>query len=1014
MKRHWTNEELTEHWTLSSKELDLIGDSKTDHNLLGAACLLKYFQYEGRFPAQKQDVPPIVIVHLSQQLGVVPEKIIPYDWEGRTIKAHRAAIRTFLGVHEATLADEEAVVEWLCKKVLTEQRQEEALIASFYTHCKDERIDPPTPDRVRRLVHTAIHRFDERLCATIMQQLSLETRTQLDALLTVETPETQVQEEETASALEGASLEAETAEAPLEPTPPRPQSALHTLKQDVGPLSLERVLQEIDKLGRIHQLDLPADLFAHVSAKTLESYRNRIAVEELQEVRRHPDPIRFTLLAAYCWRRRQEIVDTLVELLLDIAHHLSTKAERRVEKAFVKDIKKVSGKTNLLFRLAEAAVDKPDGTIREVVFPVVSEQTLRDLVKEYKAGGSGYQQQVQKAMRGPYSKHYRRMVPVILKHLAFCSNNEVHQPIIQALELLKKYIDVPLTQPHFVSSETVPLDEIVPATWRKAVVTSDKTGKTEQVSRVNYELCVLQTLGEKVRSKEVWVRHANRFRNPDDDLPRDFARKRTTYYEALHLPLDADTFLQKLQAEMTSALEQLNQSIPDNPHVRLLSKGGGWISLSPLPPQPQPQHLRLLKAELGTRWSMVELLDIFKETDLRVRFTDRFKSLTVRENLDRAIIQKRLLLGLYGLGTNIGLKRVCAGDHGESYRDVLYACNRFLTKDALRAAIADVANAIFRVRLPDIWGEGTTACASDSKKFAAWDQNLMTEWHARYRGPGVLIYWHVERKAVCIYSQLKRCSSSEVAAMITGLLRHASQMQVDRNYVDSHGQSEIGFAFCSLLGFQLLPRLKNLHAQKLYRPETGQPDAYPNLQPVLTRPIKWELIRQQYDEMIKFATALRLGTAETEEILRRFTRNGVQHPTYTALLELGKVQRTIFLCHYLSSEALRREIQEGLNVVENWNSATNFIHFGRHGEFSTNNVEDQELAMLALHLLQISLTFIQTLMIQEVLSEPAWMNQMTKEDLRGLTPLIYSNVNPYGLMRLNMAERLTIERAEAV
>src|SRR6266566_3950477 len=79
---------------------------------------------------------------------------------------------------------------------------------------------------------------------------------------------------------------------------------------------------------------------------------------------------------------------------------------------------------------------------------------------------------------------------------------------------------------------------------------------------------------------------------------------------------------------------------------------------------------------------------------------------------------------------------------------------------------------------------------------------------------------------------------------------------------------------------------------------------------------------------------------------------------------LGKVQRTIFLCHYLSSEELRREIQEGLNVIENWNSATNFIHFGRLGEFSTNSIEDQELAMLALHLLQISLTFVQTLMIQ--------------------------------------------------
>ncbi len=163
---------------------------------------------------------------------------------------------------------------------------------------------------------------------------------------------------------------------------------------------------------------------------------------------------------------------------------------------------------------------------------------------------------------------------------------------------------------------------------------------------------------------------------------------------------------------MTAALEQLNESIPTNPHVHLLSKAGGWISLSPLPPQPQPQHLRLLKGELGTRWPMIELLDILKETDLRVRFTDRFHTQALRENLDRAMIQKRLLLGLYGLGTNIGLKRVCAGDQSESYRDVLYICRRFLTKDALRAAIADVATAIFRVRRPDIWGEGHLPCAT--------------------------------------------------------------------------------------------------------------------------------------------------------------------------------------------------------------------------------------------------------------------------------------------------------------
>ena len=82
--------------------------------------------------------------------------------------------------------------------------------------------------------------------------------------------------------------------------------------------------------------------------------------------------------------------------------------------------------------------------------------------------------------------------------------------------------------------------------------------------------------------------------------------------------------------------------------------------------------------------------------------------------------------------------------------------------------------------MQEIWGEGTTSCASDSKKFGAWDQNLMTEWHIRYRGRGVMIYWHVEKNSTCIYSQLKSCSSSEIAAMIEGLLRHCTDVEVEK------------------------------------------------------------------------------------------------------------------------------------------------------------------------------------------------------------------------------------------
>jgi TnpA family transposase len=244
--------------------------------------------------------------------------------------------------------------------------------------------------------------------------------------------------------------------------------------------------------------------------------------------------------------------------------------------------------------------------------------------------------------------------------------------------------------------------------------------------------------------------------------------------------------------------------------------------------------------------------------------------------------------------------------------------------------------------------------------------------------------------------------------MIQGVLHHCTSMEVERAYTDSHGQSDVAFAFTRLLGFELLPRLKGIHAQKLHPPTASEADAHPRLAPVLQRPIDWEVIAQHYDEMVKFATALRLGTADAEAILRRFTRANRQHPTYQALVELGKAVRTLFLCRFLRSEALRREIHDGLQVIENWNSATAFVFYGRGGEIATNRLDEQEMAMLAMHLLQASLVYINTLMIQRVLGEPRWADRLLPEDLRALTPLIYGHVAPYGEFHLDLDTRLDV------
>jgi len=270
-----------------------------------------------------------------------------------------------------------------------------------------------------------------------------------------------------------------------------------------------------------------------------------------------------------------------------------------------------------------------------------------------------------------------------------------------------------------------------------------------------------------------------------------------------------------------------------------------------VPAQPEPRNLRRIKAEVLRRWGNVALVDMLKEAVLRTGCLSTLTSVSTGGSIPPDVLAERLLLAIYAYGTNTGIKAVAAGGHGHSEDDIRYVRRRYLTAEAAQTIAIGIANAAFVARSAELWGVGSTAVASDSTHVPAFDQNIFTQWHSRYGGRGVLIYWHVEHKSLAVHSQLISWTASEVAAMIEGAIRHGTTMDVESNYVDSHGQSEIGFGITRLLGFDLLPRIKRINTVKLYRPGPGDPDAYPRLGPALTRPIRFDLIAQQYDHLLR-------------------------------------------------------------------------------------------------------------------------------------------------------------------
>ena len=973
MKKDWSVDELIDHFTLTSDDLDWLS-GQAAYNQLGSAVFLKVFEYQGRFPQHKRHVPSDIVEFVAQQLGIQATDFKRYPWAGRTGSRNREAIYNRLGIRDASVEDADQLSVWLSEHpILYEDQRMDVLLEVLYEACRQRQLAPPTRKRLERVANSAVARHEKGFFEQTTAKLSGASRLALDNL---------TYPDETL------------------PTDYVDGTVMGWLKSDPGQTSVAALKATADRLQRLQTIDLPDDLFASTATRVVETYARRAASEPPRELRRRQSATRFTLLAAFCWVRQREITDQLVDLLNQIVHKINGRAEQRVEMRLLTAFRVEAVDKDVVVRLLQAAIDHPDGQIQKILYPIASPEQLKLMVAQYRTTSQrSYDRQVYTTLRASYGGHYRQMLPVMLKVLTFRSRTRPR--LIQAIDLLKRYVDT--RRNTYPTSEDVPIKDIVPAQWEPLVVEQTETGEI-RINRINYEICVLTTLRTYLLDRTVWVVGAKDFRNLDEDMPQDYEKNHAYYYEVLELPLEPSTFVNRLQGDMKLALQQLHDTLPQNPLVTVQSNSHIKIArLKALPKAPTLCHLR---AEVQRRWPATNLLDVLKEADYRTHFSQVFESAAAHERLTDRERQMRLLLCLYGMGTNTGLNAMAMGEGGVSYDQLLYIKRRFVHRDGLREANARIINATRNARLPHIWGDASTAVAADSRQFATYGHNLYTEWHVRYRKKGVSIYWHVDEQSLAIYSQVTRPSSSEVADMIEGIMRHHTEMQVNRSYVDTHGQSEIGFAFCYLLGFDLMPRLKGMHRQKLYRPEVGQPDAYPQLQPILTRPIRWELIEQHYDAMVQYVTAIRLGTATTHALLRRFTGNPRQHPTYLAFLELGRAVKTIFLCRYLQSDVLRREINTGLNLVEHWHSANDFIFFGRQSHLTSSRYDEQVLSSLTLHLLQNSLVYINTLMLQQVLEQPQWRDRMTDRDWQSLTPLFWGHINPYGEFNLDLDHRL--------
>lgn len=980
------------HILLDSDELSLIKTKHSGKNQLIFAIMLKFFQIEGCYPPDKDVVSAFLISNLANQLNVEPIKSEDLNWQHRSIRRFRQDIRDLMEYKVATEEHTELLINHLVQHASRKAMNLNGCRSIAYQFFRECKLEPFKPTSLDSYITKANHLFETQLFSTITNALSAETIVAIDELLQNDELEIDQEDDE--------DIEVDQIS----------KKRVNFLKKDMGGVKLKHVQSEIDKLIFIRSINMPTEIISSYNRTLLQKYYTRIMALAPSNIREYIPNNRYAMMSIFCYIRSQILTDNLADLLILLIHRMRTSSEISVNKQIISEVKCINGKFDILHSLADITASNPEGVIQNKVYPKVSQETLHNLVKELESRGRWYQLQVQTKIQSLYSHGSRINILKLIDAFDFRGSNENNKGLLEAISFIKQNCD--LTAEYYPNTSIVPIEGAISSEWKSIVIEKCSKTSIEKIKRINYEIAVLEELRKYLRCKIIWIKDSYLYRDPCQDLPQDFDVRKEYYYNLLGLPLCAKEFTKKLKKSLENNLKSFNDSILTNPKVKIIagkSIDESRIKLTPYEAQDEPLNIKILQQTINKRFPSINLIDILKETDFRVNFTEEFHTVATKQAIHPEHLLKRLLLCLYAIGSNTGLKRVGAANDDANYSDLRYVKKRFINDANVRNAITKVINAIIDIRDPNIWGTATTGCASDSTQVSSWDQNLMTEWHTRYHGRGVMIYWHVDRNSACIHSQLKTCSSSEVGSMIKGVLNHCSKMDLKKNYTDTHGQSTIGFGFSYLLNFDLMPRLKNLNKQKLYYPSVQHKKDYPNLKDILLSHINWALIEDGYNETVKHTAALKTGNVEPDVLMKHLSKDNYNHPVYKTLTEIGHAVKTIFLCKYLSSEELRIEINEALNVIERLNSIMGFIFYGKLGEIRSNNKDEQELAVSCLHLLQVCMVYINTLIIQEVLSDNTLKDKLTAEDKRALSPLIHSHINPYGLFPLDLTERIIIE-----
>ncbi|MGG7670137.1 Tn3 family transposase [Yersinia sp. J1] len=958
--------QLARYFHLDERDLTFINLRRGRHNRLGIALQLTTARFLGTFLSDLMQIPSGVQFYVARQLNIrYPEIISRYAQRENTRWEHHGLIRQYYSYHDFGDFPWSFRLKRLLYTRAWLSNERPGLMFDFATAwLLQNKVLLPAASTLTRVIGEIRERATRRLWRKLAALPNRWQTAQLAGLLEIP---------------EGQRL-----------------SVMEHLKRGPVTISGPAFTEALERYTRLRSLEFACLNFTGLPAIQIRNLARYAGMASVKYISRMPEERRLAILTAFVKAQEISALDEAVDVLDMLILNITREAKKTGQKKRLRTLKDLDRAALLLARACALLLDEDtaDDLLRKTIFSSVSVARLAESVEKVNELARPQDTNFQDEMVEQYGR-VRRFLPALLRDLHFRAAPDGEHTLaaihyLAELNGSKKRIldDAP--------------EHIISGPWKRLVYDADG-----RIQRAGYSLCLLERLQDALRRRDIWLENSDRWGDPRQKLLQgeEWQAQRVPVCRALGHPTSGSKASEQLTAQLDETWKTVASRFDRNTAVDICNEGKHpSLTISSLDKLDEPPALIQLSSRVRQLLPPVDLTELLLEIDARTGFTREFSH--VSESGARAQdLHISLCAVMLAEACNIGHEPLIKHNIPALTRHRLsWVKQNYIRAETLVSANARLVDFQSSLALAGYWGGGEVASA-DGMRFVTPVKTVNSGPNRKYFGSGRGITWYnfVSDQYSGFHGIVIPGTLRDSIFVLEGLLEQQTGLNPVEIMTDTAGTSDIIFGLFWLLGYQFSPRLADAGEAVFWRADKAA--NYGALDKLARGCVDLSKIESHWDEMMRVAGSLKLGTIHASELIRSLLRSTRPSGLAQAIMEVGRVNKTLYLLNYIDDEDYRRRILTQLNRGEGRHAVARAICYGQRGEIRKRYREGQEDQLGALGLVTNAVVLWNTLYMQEALSHLRSIGEGPEDEhIARLSPLMHGHINMLGHYTFTLPE----------